>query len=251
MTIPLPELTALFVLTFARVGTLVMLLPAIGDRMVPVTIRLGFAVLLSLILFPATRLMFPPIPEPNAVVGVLIGEVAVGLIIGLSVRMIILALQTAGTIISQQLGLSYAQTVDPSYGGQDAAISNFLNMLGLTLIFATDLHHLALAAIRDSYALLPPAGIPDSGDAAHLAIRALGRSFTLSVQIAAPFIAFGIMINLGLGILSRLIPQIQVFFVGMPVTIVVGMLVLVGVLGLVMNLYLADLGRFLRDFGAS
>jgi flagellar biosynthesis protein FliR len=250
MTFAIPDLAALFMLTFARVGTLVMLLPAIGERMVPSNIRLGFALLLSLALFPLTRTILPPIGAPAATIGILIGEIAVGLVLGLATRMVVAALQTAGTVVSQQLGLSFAMTIDPSVGGQDAAMGNFLNLLGLTLIFATDLHHLALAAIRDSYTMLPPVGIPESGDVAHLAIGALARGFALAVQISAPFIVFAMLFNLGLGVLSRLMPQMQVFFIGLPVTIIVGMLVLVAALGLMMNLYLEDLGRFLTGFGA-
>jgi flagellar biosynthetic protein FliR len=249
MTISIPDLAGLFMLTFARVGTLVMLLPGIGDRMIPTQMRLGFAVLLSLVLFPLTRGILPPIGAPAATIGVLIGEIAVGAMMGLTTRMIITALQTAGTIISQQLGLSYATTVDPAFGGQDAAVGNFLNLLGLTLIFATDLHHLAIAAIGDSYAVLPPGGIPETGDIARLGIATLARGFSLAVQVSAPFIVFGVLFNLGLGVLSRLMPQIQVFFVGVPITIIIGMLVLVAVLGLMMNLYLADVGQILSSFG--
>ena len=97
--------------------------------------------------------------------------------------------------MAQQLGLAFAMTVDPAMGGQQAAVGNFLTLLGLTLIFAFDLHHLAIAAIRDSYAFLPPTGIPGTGDAAALAIKAVGRDFALAVQLSAPFIAFGILFN--------------------------------------------------------
>lgn len=249
MTIPIPDLAGLFMLTFARVGTLVMLLPGIGDRMIPTQLRLGFAVLLALVLLPMTRTLLPPIGEQAATIGTLIGEIVIGAVIGLTTRMIITALQTAGTIVAQQLGLSYATTVDPSFGGQDAAIGNFLNLLGLTLIFATDLHHVAIAAIGDSYAVLPPIGLPETGDVAQLGIRTLARGFSLAVQISAPFIVFGMLFNLGLGVLSRLMPQIQVFFVGVPITIIVGMLVLVATLGLMMNIYLGDVGRILTTFG--
>jgi flagellar biosynthetic protein FliR len=249
MTIPIPDLAGLFMLTFARVGTLVMLLPGIGDRMMPTQLRLGFALLLALVLFPVTRTLLPPVGAPAATIGTLIGEIAVGAVIGLTTRMIITALQTAGTIVSQQLGLSYATTVDPSFGGQDAAIGNFLNMLGLTLIFATDLHHVAIAAIGDSYAVLPPAGIPETTDIARLSVATLARGFALAVQVSAPFIVFGMLFNLGLGLLSRLMPQIQVFFIGVPLTIIVGLLVLIATIGLMMNLYLADVGRIFTTFG--
>jgi len=249
MTFLIPDLATAFMLTFARVGTMVMLMPGIGEQMISPRARLSFALLLSLVLFPLTRTLLPAASGPAAVVGILIGEIAIGLMIGLTVRMIVAALQTAGTIVAQQLGLAFAMTVDPAMGGQQASIGNFLTLLGMTLIFAADLHHLAIAGIRDSYALLPPVGVPDTGDAAKLAIQALGQGFSLAVQISAPFIVFAILLNLGLGVLARLMPQLQVFFLAMPATILLGMLVLLGVVGVMMGVFIEELGRFLANFG--
>jgi flagellar biosynthetic protein FliR len=104
-------------------------------------------------------------------------------------------------------------------------------------------------AIRDSYTFLPPVGVPETGDAAALAIKAVGRGFALAVQISAPFIAFGILFNLGLGVLARLMPQLQVFFLAMPATILIGMLVLLAVVGVMMTVFVEDLGRFLSELG--
>jgi flagellar biosynthetic protein FliR len=247
MTLVIPELAAAFMLTFARVGTLVMLLPGIGEQMIPPRLRLAFALLLTLVLFPLTRTLLPASPNPQAVLLLLAGELAVGFVPGLATRMVIAALQTAGNIVAQQLGLAFAMTVDPSMGGQQAAIGNFLMLLGLTLIFSFDLHHLALMAIRDSYSYLPPNGFPGTGDAATLAIKAVGKGFALAVQLSAPFIAFGILFNLGLGVLSRLMPQLQVFFLAMPAAILIGMAVLVAVIGVMMTVFLSSLGDFLRE----
>jgi flagellar biosynthesis protein FliR len=249
MNLLIPELATAFMLTFARVGTLVMLMPGIGEQMIPVRARLGFALLLTLVLFPLTRTLLPSGGTAPAVIGVLIGEIAVGLVLGLAVRMVVGALQTGGNIVAQQLGLAFAMSVAPTMGGQQAAIGNFRTLLGLTLIFVTDLHHLAIAAIRDSYAFLPPTGVPGTGDAATLAIKAIGRGFALGVQLAAPFMVFGILFNLGVGVLSRLMPQLQVFFLAMPATILIGMVLLLGVLGVVMSVFIADLGGFLSDLG--
>jgi flagellar biosynthetic protein FliR len=212
-------------------------------------LRLAFALLLSLVLFPLTRTLLPATGAPQAAIGLLIGEIAVGLVLGVATRMVVAALQTAGNIVAQQLGLAFAMSVAPTMGGQQAAIGNFRTLLGLTLIFVTDLHHLAIAAIRDSYAFLPPTGVPGTGDAATLAIKAVGRGFALGVQLAAPFIVFGILFNLGVGVLSRLMPQLQVFFLAMPATILIGMVLLLGVLGVVMSVFIADLGGFLSDLG--
>jgi flagellar biosynthetic protein FliR len=226
-----------------------MLMPGIGEQLVSPRARLGFALLLALVLFPLARTFFPPGGRPEVVVGLLIGEVAVGLVLGLSVRMILGALQTAGTIVAQQLGLAFAMTVDPAMGGQQAAVGNFLSLLGLTLIFAADLHHLAIGAIRDSYSLLPPAGVPATGDAATMAVRAAGQGFALGVQIAAPFIAFGILFNLGVGVLGRLMPQLQVFFLAVPATILIGMIGLLGTVGVMMGVFVEDLGGYLSNLG--
>ena len=249
MTIPLPDLAAAFLLAFARIGTLVMLLPGIGERMLPARMRLSIALLLTMIILPIVRPLLPTTANPAALVGALIGEVAVGLVLGFAARAVTAALQSAGNVVASQIGLSFAMTVDPTAGSQEASIGNFLVLLGVTLIFATDLHHLAIAAIRDSYTLLPPTGVPDSGDAAKLAVMAVARGFALALKIAAPFIAFALLFNLGLGVLARLMPQLQVFFLALPLSVLVGMLILLASLGLMMSVFLLDLGDFLKDMG--
>jgi flagellar biosynthetic protein FliR len=251
MNLLLPGIAAAFLLTFARVGTLIMLMPGLGEQLVSPRIRLAFALLVSLILFPMVRPLLPT--EGGAIAGptliaLLFGEILIGLMLGLTVRMVLAALQTAGLIVSQQLGLSYAMTVDPTMGGQQAALGNFLTLLGVTLILATDLHHLALEAIGRSYMLLPPDGVPGMGEAATLALKAVARGFGLAVQISAPFIAFGILFNIGLGVISRLMPQMQVFFVGVPASVMIGMFVLFGSLGIMMGVFLDDIGRYLAEY---
>ncbi|MGU3539925.1 flagellar biosynthetic protein FliR [Methylobacterium sp. A54F] len=250
MNLLLPGTAAAFLLTFARVGTLMMLMPGIGEQMVSPRLRLAFAFLVTVVLYPMVRPLLPlqdgAIASPN-LIAILFGETLIGLMLGLTVRMVLAALQTAGVIVSQNLGLSYAMTVDPTMGGQQVAVGNFLSLLGITLILATDLHHLAIEGIARSYALLPPDGVPGMGEAAMLALKALARGFTLAVQISAPFIAFGILFNLGLGLLSRMMPQLQVFFLAMPGSVLIGMLILAGALGVMMGVFLDDIGRYLAE----
>lgn len=243
----LPEISALFVLVFARVGTLVMLMPGIGERFILSRARLSLAFFVALVMLPMARSTITLPSEPAAVGGLLISEILIGLALGSCVRLLMGALQTAGLIVAQTMGLGFAMTVDPSGGMQNPSIGNFLSMLGITLILASDLHHVALVAIHESYRLLPPGGFPDVGDVLGLAVKAMSRGFALAVQISAPFIVFGLLFNLGLGVLARLMPQMQVFFLAIPASILGGMLVLLAAVGVMMGVFLEDLGAFLRQ----
>lgn len=243
----LPELSALFMLVFARVGTMVMLMPGIGERFVLGRARLVLAFFLSLILLPLLR---PQLAMPQTGQGLLLllfGEILIGLILAGSIRLVLACLQTAGVIVANMLGLSFAMTVDPGAGAQNPTIGNFLVLLGTTLIMVTDLHHLAIAAIHESYRILPPAGALPPGDVLMLALKAMAKGFALAVQISAPFIVYGLIFNLGLGVLSRLMPAMQVYFVAMPVSILVGMVILLAVVSVMMGAYLEHLSDFLKQ----
>ncbi len=249
----LPGLASAFLLTFARVGTLVMLMPGVGEAMVSPRLRLAFALLLSLVLFRSpARCSRGHGPEPGgaatALVGVLFGEIAVGWC---------WPERAGGHRRAPERRDDHRPAARPLLRDDGRPVPRqpagdarqLLSLLGLTLVLTSDLHHLALAGIRDSYVLMPPVGMPATGDAAAFAVQAVTRGFTLAVQISAPFIAFGILFNLGLGVLSRLMPQMQVFFVATPAAILIGMLVFLATIGVIMGVFVDDLGRFLADLG--
>jgi len=183
--------------------------------------------------------------------GLLISEILIGLVIGFSARLVMSCLQTAGILIAQTMGLGFATTIDPTGGQQNPSLGNLLSLLGITLILTSDLHHVAIVAIHESYRVLPPGGMPDTGDVLSLALRATSQGFSLAVQISAPFIVFGLLFNLGLGVLARMMPQLQVFFLGAPASILGGMLMLMVVIGVMMTVFLGDLGDFLRQLGGN
>ena len=236
----LPEAAYLYLLLFARVGTMLMLIPALGEQIIPARLRLGFALAFSLLLYPLLSLQLPRLPPDIFNVIVLIfHELIVGLILGGIARIVVMGTQVAGAVIAFQTGLSVAQAADPSNGGiQGAIIGSFLSFLGITLIFATDLHHLALAAIHDSYMIFSPTTTLMFEDAAQMAIETVAGAFVIGVQMAAPFIVFGLVFYLGVGILGRLMPQLQVFFIAMPATISVGLILLAILLAMMMGWYL-------------
>lgn len=243
----LPELAALFMLVFARVGTMVMLMPGLGERFVLNRAKLAIAVFITLLMMPIARPLITVPADPGLLVSVLTAEIAIGLVLGLAARLIMACLQTAGVIVANQIGLGFATAIDPAMGQQNPSIGNFLTILGITMVLVMDLHHLAIQAIVGSYQLLTPGVMPSVGDASQLALQAVTKSFALAVKISAPFIVFGLLFNLGLGILSRLMPQFQVFFLGAPASILIGMAILAAVVGVMMSAFLSELGDFLRQ----
>jgi flagellar biosynthetic protein FliR len=226
----LPAYAAVFMLAFARIGTMIMLLPGLGEMSVPPRIRLTIALVLTAVIMPLHRSGYQIDLRSSG---------PVLLMLGLTARLTISALQVAGSVIAQQLGLGFVTAVDPTQGQQGVILGNFLTLLGVTLIFATDLHHLVIAALNDSYALFKPGEVPVLGDVASLLTTTVASAFRIGVQLAAPFLVFGLLFNLGLGVLSRLMPQMQVFFIGMPVSILVGFLILLLVVGAMMMTFLA------------
>ena len=236
----LPEAGFLYLLIFARVGTMLMLIPALGEQIIPARLRLSFALALTLVLYPVLTPGLPSMP-PGLIemLALLVHELAVGLILGAISRFVIMGTQIAGSVIAFQTGLTVAQAADPINGGlQGAIISSFLGFLGITLIFATDLHHVALAAIRDSYMIFSPTTPLMFADAAQMAIETVSGAFVIGVQMSAPFIVFGLVFYLGIGILARLMPQLQVFFIAMPATISIGLILVALLLAMMMGWYL-------------
>jgi|ERR1043166_417897 flagellar biosynthetic protein FliR len=244
----LPAYAATFMLVFARVGMMVMLLPGLGESSVSARVRLTMALVLAAVLLPLHRAAYQiDLRTFGPVVAMLGQELFVGAVLGLSARLMISALQVAGSVIAQQLGLGFVTAVDPTQGQQGTLVANFLTLLGITLIFATDLHHLVIAALNDSYTLFEPGEMPLLGDVAALTTRTIAAAFRIAIQLSAPFIVFGLLFNVGLGVLSRLMPQMQVFFVGLPLSIMIGLLVFLLVLGTMMGVFMGSFEDVLRQ----
>jgi flagellar biosynthetic protein FliR len=244
----LPALAATFILVFARVGTMVMLLPGLGEMSVPVRVRLTIALVLAAVLLPLHRNAYQlDLRTFGPVLAMLGDELFIGAVLGLTARLTISALQIAGVVVAQQLGLGFVTQIDPTQGQQNVIVGNFLTMLGITLIFATDLHHLVIAALDSSYTVFRPGEVPLLGDVAAHTTRVVASAFRIGIQLSAPFLVFGLLFNLGLGVLSRLMPQMQVFFVGLPVSILVGLLILLLVLGAMMSLFLGSVSDVMHQ----
>ena len=244
----LPAYAAAFMLVFARIGTMIMLLPGLGEMSVPRRVRLSVALVLAAVLLPLHRNAYQlDLRSFGPVIAMLGQEIFIGAVLGITARLMISALQVAGFVIAQQLGLGFVTAVDPTQGQQGVLVGNFLTILGMTMIFAADLHHLVIAALNDSYALFRPGEIPLLGDVAALTTQTVATAFKIGIQLAAPFLVFGLLFNLGLGVLSRLMPQMQVFFVGLPLSILIGFLILLLVVGATMTVFLGSVETILRQ----
>lgn len=211
-------------LIFARLGAILLLLPGIGESYVPPRIRLSLALVITLALWPVLTAYLPPLPPTlGATVGWIIREVLVGLAIGAVLRAFMTALATAGEVVSLQTTLSFAQTANPLQAQPGSTIAAFLTVMGVTLIFATDTHHLFFAGLVGSYRLIAPVQPLIAEDFTTLAVKTLGDSFLLGVQLAGPILVFALVLNIGSGLIGRIMPQFQVFFATAPISVLGGL----------------------------
>jgi len=233
-------------LIFARVGSAMMLLPGIGEFYVMQRYRVLLAVLLSALLTPVLAPDLPPLPASAVQLVTMVGsEAMIGLFLGSVSRILLGALDVAGTIVSLQLGLSAAQIFNPMAAATSTLLSSLYGVMGVLLIFLTDLHHLLLRALVDSYDVFAPGVMPPLEDLSNLIARCVAAAFVIGMEMAAPFILLGLLFFAVIGLIGRLVPQLQILFVTQPVQIIGGLLAMVFVLSSTMQWFL---DAFIRQF---
>jgi flagellar biosynthesis protein FliR len=239
----LAELLALnafhLMLVFARVGGAVMLLPGIGEMAIPARVRLSFALALSVIVMPVVASALPgPPAEPLVLVLLLGGELLLGIAVGSMARLLISAMQVAGSIIALHIGVATANMFDPNAGQQGAIVGAFLATLAVTILFVTGMHQMLIAGIVDSYGSMPPGGALPIGDLAETATRVVALSFKLGLELSMPAVIVALLLLMAMGLMARLMPQVQIFFVALPVQVVTGLFVLALTLATAMLVFL-------------
>ena len=224
-------------LVFTRLAAIIMLMPGIGETFIPPRIRLAFAFSLALMMFPLVAGGAPALPADSAGMALaVIKEVLIGLLIGSVMRIFMTSLASAGEIVAIQSTLAFSQTANPMQAQPSTTLGTFLGLIGMVLIFTTDLHHMFIAAIVGSYDLFPFSRDVPIGDATQLAIQTLSRSFALGLQLAAPVVVFSLIFNIATGLVSRVMPQFQVFFVATPLALLLSLSIFalsLGVIGMV------------------
>ncbi|MDD9900821.1 MAG: flagellar biosynthetic protein FliR [Alphaproteobacteria bacterium] len=217
-----------FLLIFARFGAAVLIMPGIGDSFVSPNIRLYFALGFSFVLTPFLTPLLPPMPTAALPLGFLImTELVTGIFIGTVMRIMIGALDTAGSVISIQTGFANAMLFNPVSSSQGSLVGALYSMMGVTLMLVADLHHQMIAAIVESYAMFAAdSAIPDAGSMGQVITSMVSLSFKTGVQIAIPFLIVGLIMQAGFGILGRLMPQLQIFFLALPAQILLCLIIL-------------------------
>lgn len=204
-------------LIFVRVGAALMLMPGFSEPYVFSRSRLLFAMLLSVVLAAPVIPLLPELPERMDKLALLIsGETLLGLFIGAATRIMFAALHVAGSTIAAQSGLATASVFDPSQSTQGTLPGNFLTTVAMVLLFVTDGHHMLLRGIVESYGHLQAGAAMPIGDMAAFITVIIQKGFDLGIQMAAPLLLVGLLTNLAMGVLNRLMPSFQVFFIALP-----------------------------------
>ena len=222
----LPAWAFAFVLVLCRCGMAVMLLPGVGEAEAPAMFRAGLTVALVLLVLPGVG-QVPP-AEGWACAAMIAAELLCGGVLGWLARCVALALPMAGQLISFMTGLSSVIAADPALG-QSSALMRLFSVAAPVLILSTGLWALPVAALLGSYGLVPPGHLLPVADSAEAAMNAVAEAFGLALRLAAPFVVASVVWQVALGLLARLVPQLQVYFVSIPGQIAGG-LALMGLL---------------------
>jgi flagellar biosynthetic protein FliR len=211
---------ALVFLVFIRVGAILAFLPGFSASYISPRIRLLLALALSVVLAPTLAGELPPLPKSlAAAAGLILSEALIGVFLGVIPRIALAAMQAAGTFTAYFASLANALVQDPVADQQSATLAGFYGVMALVLIFVTDLHHLMLAGLADSYRAFPAGTGLLAGDAAAAVIRAVAASFAIGLTLSLPALIGALLSNIALGLLGRLMPQLNVFFFGLPIQI--------------------------------
>ncbi|MEE8393378.1 MAG: flagellar biosynthetic protein FliR [Rhodospirillales bacterium] len=209
-----------FFLVFSRVGTAVSLFPGFSSVYVNIRARLVIGLGVSLAVMPFVAASLPEMPAAPSDLGILIaGEVLIGAFFGVITRAFMASLQTAGTLIAYFSSMANALIQDPIVEQQSSLFGGFLTTVGIVIIFVTDTHHLMIRAVAESYGLFVPGQPLVTGDFSEIVARRVADGFKLGVQMSSPVIVTAITYYLGLGLLTRLMPALPVFFFGLPIQV--------------------------------
>ncbi len=225
MTIALEQLTVWitgFLWPFFRVAALITMVPLLGMRTIPVTFRIGLAIAITLVIMP----LLPPVPaiDPVSSEGLVIiaCQLMIGLAMGFFIRMVFSAIETAGGVIGMTMGLGFAQMMDPVNGITVPVVSQLYTIMATLLFFTLNGHLILIEILADSFYVIPvaPAAINEGG--LWLLLNWAGWIFKGAIIIALPAVAALLLVNISFGVMMRAAPQLNIFAIGFPLTLMLG-----------------------------
>lgn len=212
-----------FLMVFLRIGSAIMIMPGFMSSYINSQTRLLTAIAITIVLMPILGPGLPVAPVEFAEqLRLIIFEITIGIFLGVVMQILYFALNLAGNLAGQAIGFANAQIFDPAFQTQSIVIQTFLGIVALTLIFVTNLHHLMLSAVIDSYHIFPVGASLPWGDFAKNLSQTINESFIMGFKIGSPFVAFTIIFYVGMGLVSRLMPQLNIFFLSLPLQIYLG-----------------------------
>ncbi|RKY58758.1 MAG: hypothetical protein DRP94_05490 [Candidatus Latescibacterota bacterium] len=215
-----------FFLGFLRVASMLAVMPIFGSRGVPIPVKVGAAFFLTLVLFPVVRTSGRPPGEVVQLSGMALKEVLLGLSVGFVSGMFFYGVELSGQVIGIQMGFGVVNVIDPQANVQVPLIGQFQQLLAGVLFLSMDGHHVLLEALAESFRSVPLGGWGPSVGLLEGVVRMGGMVFSLAFKFSAPVIAALLLSKVALGVLARTVPQMNVFIVGLPLTIGVGLLCL-------------------------
>jgi len=217
---------AAFLWPFLRISALMMSEPLLGHRAIPIRVRIGFSFMLAVVV--ASTLPPPPQVELASPTGLLIAaqQILIGVAIGFSMRLLLAAIEMAGSLAGLTMGLGFAIFYDPQNSAQTAVLGQFVGLIAVLMFFAINGHLMVIAALVESFQVLPISVQPLNGAGFHALALAGGQIFVIGVLLSLPVLAALLIVNVAMGVMSRAAPQLNLFAVGFPLTITAGFAVL-------------------------
>ncbi len=214
----------IFLLIFLRVGAILFTAPLFDARSIPTTFKIGLAISISILLYPVINISSPPINLSLVafVIGV-VAELAVGIIIGFSVKMLFTGIQLAGQVAGYQMGFAIANVVDPATSMQIPLLAQFNNIIAMLVFLAVDAHHIFFKALVHSFSIIPPFGQNFHKEIVEVIMHLAANMFVVAIELGAPIIAVMLFTSVALGLIARTVPQIHILIVAMPVKIFIGL----------------------------
>ncbi|MDE2006011.1 MAG: flagellar biosynthetic protein FliR [Rhodospirillales bacterium] len=224
-----------FVLVLTRVAAGIMVLPGVGGTDLPRIARAGFALAFTLLILPVAMPSMPPMPAaPARAAAMVLGEVLTGAWLGWLARVPAMALPMAGQIIAYMTGQASVLEPDTQMGMQSTVFGRAFGLAATTLIMASGLWAIPIAAVAKSFRLIAPGSLLPTATGAAAATEAVARGFAVALRLSSPFVVIGIVWQVGVGAIARLVPRLQIYFLAMPAQILGGMILLALLAGAVL-----------------